>query len=112
MKKNFKMTTKSGKSVCLQAVKMIDPAKSWIEIRTVPSAQIEPVSNQVELAQLTDYPLPSTVIEDRGNKFLVEFREINLCIFKVQNIVLDDRNSLDGILASTMFALRSTVHTT
>ena len=32
--------------------------------------------------------------------------------FKVQYMILDDRNSWDGILVSIMFALRSTVHTT
>ena len=32
--------------------------------------------------------------------------------FKVQNMVLDDQNPWDGILASTMFTLRATVHTT
>ena len=32
--------------------------------------------------------------------------------FKVQNMVLDDENPWDGILASTMFALRAMVHTT
>ena len=32
--------------------------------------------------------------------------------FKVQDMVLDDDNPWDGILAATMFALRSTVHTT
>ena len=32
--------------------------------------------------------------------------------FKVQDMVLDDENPWDGILAATMFALRSTVHTT
>ena len=31
--------------------------------------------------------------------------------FKLQNMVLDDENPWDGILASTMFALRATVHT-
>ena len=33
-------------------------------------------------------------------------------IFKVQDMVLNDDNPLDGILASTMFALSATVHTT
>ena len=33
-------------------------------------------------------------------------------IFKVQDMVLDDENPWDGILAPTMFALRATVHTT
>ena len=32
--------------------------------------------------------------------------------FKVQYMVLNDENLWDGILASTMFALRATVHTT
>ena len=32
--------------------------------------------------------------------------------FKVQEMVLDDENFWDGILASAMFALRATVHTT
>ena len=31
---------------------------------------------------------------------------------KVQDMVLDDENPWDGILASTMFALRATVHMT
>ena len=138
------MTTKSGKSVYLQAVTMIDPATGWIEIRTVPSARADLVANQVELAWLTRYPIPNKVIMDRGNEFLAEFREmiINdygitvkqitsrnpqanailervhqtigniLRTFKVQNMVLDDKNPWDGILASTMFALRATVHTT
>ena len=33
-----------------------------------------------------------------------------LRIFKVQDMVLDDENPWNGILASTMFALRATVH--
>ena len=32
--------------------------------------------------------------------------------FKVQKMVLDEKNSMNGILVSTMFALRATVHTT
>ena len=138
------MTTKSGRSVNLQAVTMIGPATSWIEICTIPSARADLVANQVELAWLTHYSLPNTVIVDRGNEFLVEFREMiindygitvkpitsrnaqanailervhqtignSLRTFKVQNMVLDDKNPWDGILASTMFALRATVHTT
>ena len=35
-----------------------------------------------------------------------------LCTFKIQNMVLDDENPWDGILASTMFALKAIVHTT
>ena len=68
-KKKYKMTTKSGKSVCLQAVTMIDPATGWIEICIVPSAWADLVANQVELAWLTHYPSPNKVIMDRGNDF-------------------------------------------
>ena len=35
-----------------------------------------------------------------------------LLTFKVQNMVLDDKNPWDGILASTILALRAKVHTT
>ena len=138
------MTTKSGKSVYLQAVTMIDLAKCWIKIGTVSSAQEDLVSYQIDLAWLTRYPLPRKVIVDKTNELLAEFREmiINdygikvkpitcrspqanailgrvhqtigniLRTFKVQNMVLDKGNPWDGIPASTMFALRATVHAT
>ena len=35
-----------------------------------------------------------------------------ICTFKVQCMVLDDEKPRDGILTSTMFALRVTVHST
>ena len=44
------MTTKSGRSFCLQVVAMIDPVTGWREIHTVPSAQAGLVPDQVELA--------------------------------------------------------------
>ena len=70
------MTTKSGRSVYLQAVAMIDVLTGWIKIRTVPSARADLVANQVELVWLTCYPLPNKLIVDRGNKFLAKFREM------------------------------------
>ena len=102
------------------------------------------VANQVELAWLTRYPLPTKVIVDRGKEFMADFKSMiekdygikvrpittrnpqaNAILervhqtigniirtFKVQDMVLDDDNPWDGILAATMFALRSTVHTT
>ena len=138
------MTTKSGKSVYLQAITMIDPATGWIEIRAFLAVWADLVVNLLELAWLTRYPLPSKVIVDRGNEFLAEFRNMItddygirvksitsrnpqansilervhqtigniLHTFKIQDMVLDDDNPWDGILASTMFALRATVHTT
>ena len=62
--KKYEMTTKNGKNLYLQVVTMIDSATVWIEICSVPSARAE-VSNIVELAWLTRYPLPSKVIVDR-----------------------------------------------
>ena len=44
------MTTKSRKSVFLQADTMIDSAIGWMKTHTVPSSQADLVSNQVELA--------------------------------------------------------------
>ena len=69
------MTTKSGKSVWLQAVTMIDLTTDWIEIRTVPSAWVDLKAYQVELVWITRYQLPSKVIVDRGNEFLAKFRD-------------------------------------
>ena len=70
------MTTKSGRSVYLQAVTKIDPKTGWIEIRTVPSARADLVANQVELSWLIRYLLPNKEIVDRENEFLAELREM------------------------------------
>ena len=123
---------------------MIDPATGWIEIRTVPSAGADLVSNIVELEWLTRYLLPSKVIVDCGNEFLavcktkiqadysITVKPITsrnphtnsilervhqtigniISTFKVLDMVLKDENPWEGIFASTMFALRATVHTT
>ena len=138
------MTTKNGKTIFLQAVTMIDPDTGWIEIRTVPFARSDLLSNIVELAWITRYPLPSKNIVDCGNEFLAEFKimtqtDYNITVkhinsrnpqassilkrvhqtidniirtFKVQDMALDDDNPWDRILASTMFAVCATVHTT
>ena len=132
----YQMTTKNGTTIYLQAVTMIDPAPVWIEIRTLPCSRVNLVLNQVELAWLTRYPPPSKNILDCGNEFLVEFKIMSQADYGiavkpitptnpqaysilerayqtliVQNRVLDDENTWDGILASTL-ALRATVHTT
>ena len=69
---NYKSKTKNGNTVYLQAITMIDPATGWVEIRTVPDL----VANQVELAWLTRYPLPTKVVLDRGNELLAEFKNM------------------------------------
>ena len=63
--KKYKMTTRSGKSMYLKAITIIDPATGWIKIRTVPSARAD-----------TRFPLSSKVIVDGRSKFLARFREI------------------------------------
>jgi len=56
------MTTTSGKRVYLQAVTMIDPATGWAEIKALPGACADYLSNLVELTWLTQYPLPNKII--------------------------------------------------
>ena len=71
---------------------MMNLATVWIKIYTVPSAHMNLVAKQVELAWLTRYPLPSKVIEDRKNKFLAELKtiiKVNCCI-KVKPITSRD----------------------
>jgi len=56
---------------------MIDLATGWVEIKTLPGAHPDYLSNQVELVWLTRYLLPNKIIVDtRGNKFLAEFRTL------------------------------------
>ena len=59
--KKFYNIIESGKYIYLQAVTIFDLTMGWIEIRTVPLARVDLVSNQLELA-----PLPSKVIVNRG----------------------------------------------
>ena len=68
------MKCKKDKDVYLQAITMIDPATGWIEIRQVPEARADLVSNQVELAWLTRYPLTNKITLDRGEEFLAKFK--------------------------------------
>ena len=51
---------------------MIDPAMGRREICTVPLAQADLESNEVELAWHTRYPILSKNIVDWGIEFLVE----------------------------------------
>ena len=57
---------------------------------------------------------PITSSNPQANAMLERVHQtigIILRTFKVQNMVLDDENPWDGVLASTIFALRATVHT-
>ena len=82
------MTTKSGKSVDLQAMTMIDPATGWIEICAVPATWADIVANLVEREWLIRYSLLRKVIVERGNEFLAEFRNT------INNLLEDPIKSL------------------
>ena len=76
---------------------LIEPAMIWIEIFTVPSACTDLISNQVELAWLTCYPLHSKiiiskVIVDRGNKYLAKSREMITNDYSIKKRLITSRN--------------------
>ena len=50
------------------------------------------LSNEVELALLTGYPLPSKVIVDQGNKVLVEFKPIIQANYSIMVKLVTSRN--------------------
>ena len=97
--KKYQMTTKNGKTVYLQAIKMIDPATGWIEICMILSASTDLVSNIVELAWLTKYSLPSKVIVDCGNEFLAEFNTMTQADYSIAEKPITSINPQ----ANTMF---------
>ena len=78
------MTTKNKKSVYLQAITIIDPAMGWIEMCTIPLARADLVSNQVELAWLTRFPLPSKVIVDHRHEFFAGFETMIQAGYDIQ----------------------------
>ena len=85
---------------------MIDPVTGWIEIRTVPSACADLVSNIVELAWLTRYSLPSKVIVDRGNEFLLEFKTMIQANYSITAKPFTSRNpQANSILSSPALKL-------
>ena len=72
--RKYAMKDKKEIDVYLQAITMIDPATSWIEIHAVPEARADLVTKQVELAWLTRYPLPNKIVVDGSKELLVEFK--------------------------------------
>ena len=72
--KKYAVKGKKDKDLYLQAITMIDPATTWIDICSVPEARADLVANQVELACLTRYLLPIKIIVDRVREFLEELK--------------------------------------
>ena len=121
---------------------MIDPATGWFEMEQIPNKTAAEIVDITEKTWFTRYPLPQRIVFDRGTEFMDEFSKmchndyglkrkpittrnpqsnaIIECIhqtigniirtFDVSNIVNNDPRL--GILAATMFAVRTTYHTT
>ena len=117
------MKGKNNKDVYIQAITMIDPDTSWIEIRSVLEARADLVANQVEPAWLTGYPLPKKITVNRGKELLLELKTIMatdyrkpfnstsvrstqansttgniICSFNIQQMDLDNENPWEGLL--------------
>ena len=88
----FQMITKSSKSVYLQAITMINPATVWKALCAVLSFRADLVANQADLALLTKYPLPFQLIVNRGNEFLVKFKNMITNDYSIRVKVITSRN--------------------
>ena len=121
---------------------MIDPSTSWFEMAQIPKKTAAEIADITKKTWFTSYPLPQRIVFDRGTKFMAEFSKMchndyglkrkpittrkpqsNAIIerihqtigniirtFDVSNII--NKNSWSGILAATMFAVRTTYHRT
>ena len=132
----------SGKHLRLWCVTMIDPATGWFEMAEIPNKDAYTVADIVERTWFMRYPWPTKVIIDRGTEFLAEFAEMIKNDFGAVKAVITTRNPQANaiiervhqtignmirsfelnksteedpwkyVLAATMFAVRTTVHTT
>ena len=121
---------------------MIDPARGWFEMAQITNKMAAEIPDTTDKTWFTRYPLPQKIVFDRGTKFMAEFSKMrrndydlkrkptttrkpqsNIIIerihqnigniirtFDVSNIV--NNNPWSGILAATMFSVRTTYHTT
>ena len=68
------MKSKKVKDSYVQEINIIEPITGWIKIWSVPEARVDLVANQVELAWLTWYPIPTKIKVDRGKELSAEFK--------------------------------------
>jgi len=138
----YKIYRKGKTTLSLWCVTMIDPATGWFEMKEIKTKSADVVSNVVDQTWLTRYPYPTILTYDRGPEFMAEFAKMitedygikrkgittrnpqaNAIIERVHqtlgNIIrtfdyddLDMDDPWSGILSATMFAIRSTYHTT
>ena len=132
----------NGNELRLWCVTMIDPATGWFEMARIPSKDAYTVADVVERTWFMRYPWPTKVIVDRGTEFLAEFADMIKHDFGATKKVITTRNPQansiiervhqtignmirsfeinkstdtdpwDAVLAATMFAVRTTAHTT
>jgi hypothetical protein len=60
----------------LSNIKVIDPAKGWLEIQELTNKEATNPANLVEQTWLTCYPIPQILTYDRGTEFVAEFAEM------------------------------------
>ncbi len=72
----YTIKRKGKKNLTLWCVTMIDPATGWFEMREIKTKSADVIANEVEMAWLTRYPRPSSIVIDRGSEFLAEFAKM------------------------------------
>ena len=70
--KKIERKNKTKKPLTLWALKLIDPATGWFEMREMKTKSADSVANVLEQAWLTRYPWPTRMIFDRGSEFKAE----------------------------------------
>jgi len=60
----------------LWCLTMIDPARSWFEIKELKDKEAISIANFVEQTWLTRYPWPTELIFDRGTEFMGQFAKM------------------------------------
>ena len=134
--------SKSKNLLKLCCLTMIDPATGWFKMAQIPNKTAANIADITEKTWFTRYPLPQRIVFDRGTEFMSEFSRMcqNIYVLKskpittmnphsnsiierihktIGNIIrtfdmsnIVNNNPWSGILASAMFAVRATYHTT
>jgi hypothetical protein len=66
----YQIRRKGKKTLCLQAVTIIDPATGWFKIIQSNTATSDAVANKIEIAWLSRYPWPIKITYDHSPKFI------------------------------------------
>jgi len=89
----YKIKRKSGKTLELRCVTMIDPATGWFEIAEYDDKRSITIANVVEQQWLVRYPRPTLVTLDRGSEFIGEdFKAMMENDYGIKRKVISTRN--------------------